>query len=102
MLALPDPGASRPESPPLEPRAATQAGIPVKFRQYARESDRKSDSSAAGPKAGRERAGSIWSSAPGGVWIVPAEREPGDPSTCLFGHAGRNGTYWVIESEQSR
>lgn len=69
----------------------------MKFTQYPRKEDRRNRNN------GEVREGSIWSAAPGGVWIAPAERRPMDPATCLLGHKGRGMTgdeYFVITAEQ--
>ena len=68
----------------------------MKFTQYPRKEDRRKREN------GVVRDGSVWSAAPGGVWIVPAVREPNDPPACLFGHRGPGvpgEEYYVITAE---
>lgn len=66
----------------------------MRFHQYPTRAAR------AARRDGRERRGQFLSDAPGGVWIIPLDREPADPKVALLGH-GLAGDYYVIESEQT-
>lgn len=74
----------------------------MKFLQYRDQAHRNKDAADPhGVDRPAERSGQFLSAAPGGVWIVPHPRQPGDPKVAFFGHEHR-GAYWVLNSEQGR